>query len=74
MNRLRSLNDLQTLREKLLLEEKRPTIRVCCGTGCCAAGGLETAEAFSKKEREKRYRGGENRLSGMVRKGTAGGH
>ena len=49
MNKLRSLNDLRTLREKLLLEEKKPTIRVCCGTGCCAAGGLETAEAFSKE-------------------------
>ena len=54
MNRLRSLNDLQTLREKLLLEEKRPTIRVCCGTGCCAAGGLETAEAFSKEVKKEK--------------------
>ena len=56
MNKLRSIDDLRTFRERLLLEDeeaKRPSIRVCCGTGCTAAGGVDTAEAFAH-EIEKR--------------------
>jgi len=57
MDRLRSIDDLEALRERLILEEeraKRPSIRVCCGTGCSAAGGPETAEAFEREiERRK---------------------
>lgn len=52
MNKLKSVYDLQTLKEKLILEDEsaeRPTIRVCCGTGCSASGALETADAFSEE-------------------------
>jgi len=50
VNKLRHINDVHVLRERLLLEEKtakQPTLKVCCGTGCVAAGGLETAAAFA---------------------------
>lgn len=52
MNKLRSIDDLRTLREGLILKDegaRKPSIRVCCGTGCSAAGGLETAEAFARE-------------------------
>lgn len=56
MNRLRSIDDLRALRERLTLEDeetKRPLIRVCCGTGCSAAGAIDTAESFSKEIEKK---------------------
>lgn len=56
MNRLRSIDDLQVLRARLIAEDneaRRPVIRVCCGTGCAASGGVEAADAFSE-EIEKR--------------------
>lgn len=56
MNKLRDTDDLQALRARLLLEDektKRASIRVCCGTGCCASGGLETAEVFSEEIEKK---------------------
>ena len=56
MEKLRSVDDFRTLRKRLVSEDdeaKRPTIRVCCGTGCCASGGLETAEALTKEIEEK---------------------
>ena len=52
MERLKTIDDLQALRERLRLEaerQKRPLIRVCCGTGCTAAGGPETYQAFSQE-------------------------
>jgi len=52
MERLRGIEDLKTLRERLSLEDEereKPLIRVCCGTGCSAAGGPEVAEAFSEE-------------------------
>ena len=52
MERLKGTEDLKILRERLSLESERretPLIRVCCGTGCSAAGGPEVAEAFSKE-------------------------
>jgi NADH:ubiquinone oxidoreductase subunit F (NADH-binding)/(2Fe-2S) ferredoxin len=52
MERLSGVEDLKSLREKLSLEyaeRERPLIRVCCGTGCSAAGGPEVAEAFSRE-------------------------
>ncbi len=52
MNKLRGTDDLRALREKLYLEDEEveiPSVKVCCGTGCSAAGGPEVAEAFSKE-------------------------
>jgi NADH:ubiquinone oxidoreductase subunit F (NADH-binding)/(2Fe-2S) ferredoxin len=52
MERLKKIEDLEALRERLRLEKARadrPLIRVCCGTGCTAAGGPEVAEAFSQE-------------------------
>ena len=52
MERLKTTDDLQALRERLCLKaerQERPLIRVCCGTGCTAAGGPETYQAFSEE-------------------------
>jgi NADH:ubiquinone oxidoreductase subunit F (NADH-binding)/(2Fe-2S) ferredoxin len=52
MERLKGIEDLKALRERLSLEfeaREKPLIRVCCGTGCTAAGGPEVAEAFSRE-------------------------
>ncbi len=67
MERLRSIDDLRALRGRREEEEaKGPSIRVCCGTGCTAAGGPETAEAF-ESEIERR-----GLKIGLVRTGCQG--
>jgi NADH:ubiquinone oxidoreductase subunit F (NADH-binding)/(2Fe-2S) ferredoxin/ferredoxin len=55
MERLKGIEDLQALREKLRLEKRgeKPAVHVCCGTGCSAAGGPEVAQAFSEQIRRQ---------------------
>jgi NADH:ubiquinone oxidoreductase subunit F (NADH-binding)/(2Fe-2S) ferredoxin len=50
VERLKTIESLQALRERLSLEkeEEKQEIRVCCGTGCTAAGGPEVREAFAE--------------------------
>ena len=62
MEKLRSIQDLAALRERLRQEKEkdpRPTVRVCCGTGCLAAGGDEVAATFAA---ENQKRGGDLHL------------
>ena len=50
MTRLRTREELQAFREELVrAEEKRARVRVCCGTGCRAAGAEEVVAAFSRE-------------------------
>lgn len=50
MIRLRSGEELRAFREGLAhAEGKRARVRVCCGTGCRAAGAEEVLEAFSRE-------------------------
>jgi len=47
MTRLRSVADLAALRESLRSDRgTRATVRVCCGTGCRAAGADDVKQAF----------------------------
>ena len=54
MNKMKSVDDLRTLRERLVQDDdaQKSTIRVCCGTGCCASGALEAADALSNEIEE----------------------
>ncbi len=51
MNRLRSVGELQELRKGLQkgADQEKLTVRVCCGTGCRAAGGEEVLQAFARE-------------------------
>ncbi|MGY4706216.1 NADH-ubiquinone oxidoreductase-F iron-sulfur binding region domain-containing protein [Candidatus Bipolaricaulota sp. J31] len=47
--RLESPQELYELAQELSREGERPRVRVCCGTGCRAAGGEEVLAAFEKE-------------------------
>lgn len=50
MTRLKSVEEFLEFREELMrAEEKKPRVRVCCGTGCRAAGAEEVLEAFRRE-------------------------
>jgi len=55
MPKLKSIEDLEKLRERILagVDLHRPCIAVCAGTGCTAYGGPEVAKAF-QDELERR--------------------
>jgi len=47
--RLNGPPDLEDFRAELLREPERPQVRVCCGTGCRAAGAEEVLAAFERE-------------------------
>lgn len=51
MTRLKSVEDLQALREVLIhkREAKKHRVKVCAGTGCRASGSIDVIRAFSKE-------------------------
>jgi NADH:ubiquinone oxidoreductase subunit F (NADH-binding)/(2Fe-2S) ferredoxin/NAD-dependent dihydropyrimidine dehydrogenase PreA subunit len=53
--RIRSLEDLERLKESILAQRKpdSKTLVVCCGTGCLASRSDEVREAFIDKVREQ---------------------
>jgi NADH:ubiquinone oxidoreductase subunit F (NADH-binding)/(2Fe-2S) ferredoxin/NAD-dependent dihydropyrimidine dehydrogenase PreA subunit len=53
--RIRSLEDLERLKESILAQRKpdSKTVVVCCGTGCLASRSDEVTEAFIDKVREQ---------------------
>ncbi|MDP2719144.1 MAG: NADH-quinone oxidoreductase subunit NuoF [Dehalococcoidia bacterium] len=59
--KLNSIKDLQSLREQILkdTETTKPTIAVCCGTGCQAYGSNHVYEAFKE---EIKKQGAENKI------------
>jgi NADH:ubiquinone oxidoreductase subunit F (NADH-binding)/(2Fe-2S) ferredoxin/Pyruvate/2-oxoacid:ferredoxin oxidoreductase delta subunit len=42
--KIKSVKELSALREECKKEFARPKLRICCGTGCCAAGAMDVAK------------------------------
>ncbi len=58
MGKLKSVAELETLRERLLTEQdpQRPVVRVCLGPGCLAQGADKVARAFKTAIKKKRLK------------------
>ncbi len=57
MDRLKSLEELKSLRQSLLAAEdpNRPVVRVCLGPGCLAQGAHKVSRAFKAAIKAKRF-------------------
>ncbi len=56
MKKIKNLNDLEDIRKKIIKNQdpKKPCIKVCAGTGCCASGSEEVIKAFKAEIKSKK--------------------